>query len=568
MRHGRDQLRPGRVLHARRDALRLRSPSLARCRWRPWRRSPPRPLSARRSSCWPSARSPATARCASSWSPSAARWCCASWPCTSSAPTSGRSRRSRQGASLKAFGVAVELQTLWIWGLTALAVVVLALLYRKTTFGRAMRATAIRRDAARLVGINAGVMVTVAFALAAGLGALAGVAVAPLTQTAFGVGAVIGVKGFAAAILGGIGNPVSAVAGGLLLGLLESFAGRLPRPGLQGRRRSRRAARRALRRAAGPARQGRARQGVMNARTLRALAPLVAVARRAGRAAAGDRPLHPQGLHLRRHQRPGGRRARAALRLRRAGLARARRLHGARRLHQRVLHGRARVAVAARVRRRRRAWPLSAASSSPSPACACAATTSPWRRSRFGLLMSLAFTEAEPLTGGVDGFTGIPFPSIGPIEFRSASSLYWLVWGAVGIAVLVAHNITSMRPGRAMRALHGSELGAQACGVDIVGVKVRTFVVSALLAGLAGALYAGVVGFVSPSVFTLHRVHHLHRHDHRRRDRAPWRDPSSPRSRSRSCSTSTPSSPGCRGRRRRPSSRTRRTSTASPSSSW
>ena len=121
----------------------------------------------------------------------------------------------------------------------------------------------------------------------------------------------------------------------------------------------------------------------------------------------------------------------------------------------------------------------------------------------FGLLMTLAFNEAEPLTGGVDGFSGIPFPSIGPLEIRTASSLYWLVWGVVGIAVLVAHNITSLRPGRAMRALHGSELGAQACGVDIVGVKVRTFVVSALLAGLAGALYAGVVGFVSPSLFTL-----------------------------------------------------------------
>ncbi|HEX5640983.1 MAG TPA: branched-chain amino acid ABC transporter permease [Thermoleophilia bacterium] len=129
-----------------------------------------------------------------------------------------------EGASLKALGVAVELQTLWVWGLTAIAVVALALLYRKTSFGRAMRATAIRTDAARLVGVNTGMMVTVAFALAAGLGALAGVAVAPLTQTAFFVGAAIGVKGFAAAILGGIGKPISAVAGGLLLGLLESFA--------------------------------------------------------------------------------------------------------------------------------------------------------------------------------------------------------------------------------------------------------------------------------------------------------------------------------------------------------
>jgi len=129
-----------------------------------------------------------------------------------------------QGASIKALGIAVERQTVWIWALTAVAVVALALIYRKTMFGRAMRATSIRRDAARLVGINASAMVTASFALAAALGALGGVAVAPLTQTAFSVGAGIGVKGFAAAILGGLGNPVAAVAGGLMLGLLESLA--------------------------------------------------------------------------------------------------------------------------------------------------------------------------------------------------------------------------------------------------------------------------------------------------------------------------------------------------------
>jgi len=121
----------------------------------------------------------------------------------------------------------------------------------------------------------------------------------------------------------------------------------------------------------------------------------------------------------------------------------------------------------------------------------------------FGELMALTFTEAEPVTGGVDGFGGIPFPALGPLAIRDAASLYWLVWGVVGLALLASFNVTSLRPGRAMRALHGSELGAQAAGVDVVGVKVRTFVVSALLAGLAGALYASVVGFVSPSVFTL-----------------------------------------------------------------
>jgi len=127
------------------------------------------------------------------------------------------------GPSLKAFGAAVERQTLWIWLLTAIAVAALALLYRRTAFGKAMRATSIRRDAARLVGIDASGMVTASFALAAALGALAGLAVAPLTQTSFNVGAGIGVKGFAAAILGGLGNPVAAVGGGILLGLLESM---------------------------------------------------------------------------------------------------------------------------------------------------------------------------------------------------------------------------------------------------------------------------------------------------------------------------------------------------------
>ena len=128
-----------------------------------------------------------------------------------------------EGASIKLLGAAIERQTLWIWALTMLTVLVLAFVYRRTTFGRAMRATSIQRDAARLVGVDARLMVTASFALAAALGALGGLAVAPLTQTAFSVGAGNAVKGFAAAILGGLGNPVAAVGGGLILGLLESL---------------------------------------------------------------------------------------------------------------------------------------------------------------------------------------------------------------------------------------------------------------------------------------------------------------------------------------------------------
>lgn len=127
------------------------------------------------------------------------------------------------GPSIKVLGAAIERQTVWIWALTAVSVGLLAWVYRRTPFGKAMRATSITRDAARLVGIDTRFMVTASFALAAALGAIGGLVVAPLTQTAFDVGAAIGVKGFAAAILGGLGNPIAAVGGGLILGLLESL---------------------------------------------------------------------------------------------------------------------------------------------------------------------------------------------------------------------------------------------------------------------------------------------------------------------------------------------------------
>lgn len=121
----------------------------------------------------------------------------------------------------------------------------------------------------------------------------------------------------------------------------------------------------------------------------------------------------------------------------------------------------------------------------------------------FGELASLAFTEGSAVTGGVNGFSGIPFPTIGPIVVDSAAGLYWLVWAVAGLVVLFASNLTTLGPGREMGAIRGSELGAAACGVDVTAVKVKSFVISSLCAGLAGALYASFVGFISPSVFTL-----------------------------------------------------------------
>jgi len=74
------------------------------------------------------------------------------------------------------------------------------------------------------VGINTGNMRTVAFGLSGGLGALAGCVISPMSMTHYEMGPGLAIKGFAAAILGGLGNPMAAVFGGLTVGLLESFS--------------------------------------------------------------------------------------------------------------------------------------------------------------------------------------------------------------------------------------------------------------------------------------------------------------------------------------------------------
>jgi branched-chain amino acid transport system permease protein len=80
------------------------------------------------------------------------------------------------------------------------------------------------RDAATAMGIDVGRCNGTAFAIGAGLAAIAGALVGPRLYVSVGMGAAIGIKGFAAAILGGFGNIPGAIVGGLVLGLIESFA--------------------------------------------------------------------------------------------------------------------------------------------------------------------------------------------------------------------------------------------------------------------------------------------------------------------------------------------------------
>lgn len=115
-------------------------------------------------------------------------------------------------------------QSLWVMGGTALLVLGVQLFFNRTLLGKAILACSCNKTAAQLVGINVGRMLLVAYGLSALLGAMAGVLVTPITYTSYDAGIMLGLKGFAAAVLGGMGNPMGAVAGGLLLGLLESLA--------------------------------------------------------------------------------------------------------------------------------------------------------------------------------------------------------------------------------------------------------------------------------------------------------------------------------------------------------
>ena len=132
-------------------------------------------------------------------------------------------------ASIKFLGAAISPQVLWVLGTVAVTVILLHFFLKYTLRGRAMRACSSNPDAAMLAGINIQNMRTLSFGLSAALGALAGCVISPITMTHYEMGAPLAIKGFAAAILGGMGNPMGAVAGGLLVGILESFAvSRLP----------------------------------------------------------------------------------------------------------------------------------------------------------------------------------------------------------------------------------------------------------------------------------------------------------------------------------------------------
>lgn len=124
---------------------------------------------------------------------------------------------------IEILGATLLPQSLWVLGVTALVVVALWYFFNRTLQGKAMLATSVNRLAAELVGINTSWVLFMSFAMSAALGALGGILLTPITMTSYDVGIMLGLKGFVAAVLGGLGNGLGAVVGGLLVGILEAM---------------------------------------------------------------------------------------------------------------------------------------------------------------------------------------------------------------------------------------------------------------------------------------------------------------------------------------------------------
>jgi len=128
------------------------------------------------------------------------------------------------GKPFKVLDIVITRQSLWVVGLTVAAVIGLYLFFQHTLIGKALRASAANPGAARLMGINTRRMGLIAFALSAGLSALAGIVIAPITFMTYDRGLMLALKGFVAMIMGGLTNPFGAVVGGILLGVVESLS--------------------------------------------------------------------------------------------------------------------------------------------------------------------------------------------------------------------------------------------------------------------------------------------------------------------------------------------------------
>jgi len=121
----------------------------------------------------------------------------------------------------------------------------------------------------------------------------------------------------------------------------------------------------------------------------------------------------------------------------------------------------------------------------------------------FNIVVYTILVQWDAVTGGPSGFAGVPYLSIGAVVFDNEIHFHYLVWSFAVLALLACLNLVRSGVGRGLAALAEDETAASALGVDIRRAKVKVFVLSAVLASVAGSLFAHCYAFVSPDSFNI-----------------------------------------------------------------
>lgn len=442
-----------------------------------------------------------------------------------------RSIPSFEPGTFTLLGARLDNQTLWIWGATLVALVLMLLLFQRTTLGKAMRACALNPTAARLLGIRLDRMAILAFAIGGGLAGLVGAIALPLTSVSWESGVTVGLVGFIAAAVAGFDRPAVAVAAGLGLGVVENvaageisssyrqlfvygvllvyllvrdvlgeggFVARVRLARVSGGRRQRRTLRRAV--SGGRVALSRAGSGHRLRRESRwpMLLPIVLLVAMA---------LAPLVL------KSGSQAMSAAIVILLSAVA-ATGLTLILGLGRMFSLGHAGLVLisgyAVAILTVNHAWNPWAALVVGVLLAVVGAFLIGWltlRLQGFNLaiatlaihLILLVFvTQATSFTGGERGIVGVPALKVFSLSTESQHDFYWITFVALLICLLVARNLTRSRVGRALRAVGSEQDGASTLGVNAFRMKLMVFVIGGAMAGLAGGLWVFYLSLAAP----------------------------------------------------------------------
>ncbi len=408
-------------------------------------------------------------------------------------------------------GVYIATQDIWVVATTAAVVTAVWLFLTRTSIGSAFRAVAEQRNAARLMGISVDRTILFAFAASSVLGVIAGAVIMPLTSLDFSSMATYTNLGLIAVTLGGLGTIVGAAVGGIAFGVVEALvAGYISslfgtaislllliamlifRPqGLLGRSRGGRldvAETKAGRITEVPRLAKKASLGATLA-IVAAMAVLPVALGNSGNMHAvnitGIFCLTIVGLEL-----LTGVAGQVSL-----GQAGFMAVGGYTSSILIVSHG----------------WPPLLALLAGVIASALTAAVLALAGTRvtgmylaivtlsFGILTQ-SIASGLTVTGGPSGLAGIPSFSVGGFSFASNDRFYYLIWGLVGVALLITGNLIRSNRGRLLRSMHADEIGARSLGLNLFSTKIAVFILSAAIASVAGTLYATYFHYYSPDM--------------------------------------------------------------------